>query len=374
VSFVEELRLPDLVRPFIRKIASYEGPPIHIMEVCGTHTVAIFRHGLKGLLPPAVKLLSGPGCPVCVTPNEVIDRAIALAAVPGHILVTFGDMMKVPGSYSSLAQAKAEGADVRVVYSPLESIQLARENRSKIVIFFGVGFETTAPTTAACLVEARSASLRNYFFLSAHKLVPPAIGALLTSGDVHVDGLICPGHVSAIIGSKPYEFIARDHGIGCVVTGFEPVDILQALSLLVEMRTSGRPSVVIGYRRAVRPEGNVKAQELMRTVFSVGSSVWRGIGEIPGTGLSLSDEYEGFCATRHLDVKLRPVREAAGCSCGEILRGVKSPPECRLFGTACTPEYPVGPCMVSTEGTCAAWYRYSPSTGAGSGGSSERGA
>jgi hydrogenase expression/formation protein HypD len=360
MRFVDEFRQPDLAQALASRIERYEGPPLNIMEVCGTHTVAIFRHGLRGLLPPQVRLLSGPGCPVCVTPNADIDKAIALASNSQVILATFGDMMKVPGSYSSLSQAKARGADVRVVYSALEALDMAQANPDRAVIFFGVGFETTAPTTAASLLEAERRGIRNYFFLSVHKLIPPAMKALLEAGEVRIDGFICPGHVSTIIGSRPYEFIPRDYGIPCVIAGFEPVDILQAIAMILEMRLEGRAEVAIQYRRAVRPQGNPQALETLARVFQVGGAEWRGIGTIPESGLGLGQGWEGFVAEEHFQIRTRPVRQVSACRCGEVLRGLCTPPECHLFGTGCTPEHPVGPCMVSSEGTCAAWFLFSP--------------
>lgn len=364
MRFISEFRQPALAQALAARIRKWEGTPVNIMEVCGTHTVAIFRHGLRGLLPPQVRLLSGPGCPVCVTPNAEIDRAIALASDPKVVLVTFGDMMKVPGSYSSLSEAKAGGADIRVVYSAMDALDIARHNRDRAVVFFGVGFETTAPTTAASILEADRLGLRNYFFLSVHKLVPPAMKALLEAGEVRIDGFICPGHVSAIIGSRPYDFIPRDYGIPCVIAGFEPVDILQAIAMLLKMRAEGKAEVAIQYCRAVRPEGNPQALETMARVFQVGPAEWRGIGIIPQSGLWLSKGLERFAVEEHFEVRTRPVRHVTACRCGEVLRGLCTPPQCRLFGAACTPEHPVGPCMVSSEGTCSAWLLYNPEEGA----------
>jgi hydrogenase expression/formation protein HypD len=360
MRFIEEFRQPALAQALAAKIKKYAGPPVNLMEVCGTHTVAIFRHGIRGLLPPQVRMLSGPGCPVCVTPNADIDKAIALASQPGVTLATFGDMMRVPGSYSSLAEAKAKDADVRVVYSPLEALSIAQDNPKRSVVFFGVGFETTAPTTAASILEAERLNLSNYFFFSVHKVVPPAMKALLAGGEVNIDGFICPGHVSTIIGSHPYEFISRDYGIPCVITGFEPVDILQGIAMLLEMRNEGKAEVAIQYSRAVRPEGNPKALETMAKVFQTDDANWRGLGVIPGSGLRLGPALERFDAGKHFKIKIRPPKERAACRCGEVLRAVCTPPECRMFGSGCTPEHPLGPCMVSTEGTCAAWFIYNP--------------
>jgi len=328
------------------------------MEVCGTHTVAIFRHGIRHLLPPNVNLLSGPGCPVCVTPNIEIDKAIALAGEPRVVLATYGDMFKVPGSYKSLEQAKAAGRDVRVVYSALDALSLAINNPERSVIFFAIGFETTAPGVACTILEAERAGVENFFAFVAHKLIPPAMEALVEGGEVRIDGFICPGHVSTVIGSLPYEFIPQKYGIPCVISGFEPLDILQSIDMLLEQREEGKAKVEIQYRRAVRPEGNRLAQGYMYQVFKVGSAVWRGLGEIPESGLKLHHRYQRFDAEKFFEVTMEPSREHKGCKCGEILRGLNTPPQCPLFAKACTPEHPVGPCMVSSEGSCAAWYHY----------------
>ncbi len=328
------------------------------MEFCGTHTVAIFRFGIRQVLPPTIEMLSGPGCPVCVTDNADLDKAIALAQIPGVILATFGDMMKVPGSRSSLQRVKAEGADVRLVYSTMDALKIAEENPTKSVVFLGIGFETTAPTIAASILQAEEKGLRNYFVLSFHKLCPPVIKAILDSGEVKLQGLICPGHVSAIIGSYPWEFIARDYGIPCVVSGFEPLDILQSIEMLVNQIEEGESRVEIAYRRGVRPEGNQEALKIMYEVFEPCPARWRGIGEVPNSGLKLRKEFRHFDAELAFDVDPGPTYEPRGCICGEILRGVKTPLDCRLFGKVCTPEYPVGPCMVSSEGTCSAYYLY----------------
>jgi hydrogenase expression/formation protein HypD len=328
------------------------------MEVCGTHTVAIFKGGIRQLLPEEVNLLSGPGCPVCVTSNADIDKAIGLAQDDEIILTTFGDMMKVPGSYSSLHHVKAAGADIRVVYSVLDALSMAEDNPAKSVVFFGVGFETTAPTTASAIIEAERRGIENFFFLSVHKVIPPAIRALLNSDEVHIDGFICPGHVSTIIGSLPYEFISKEYGVPCVIAGFEPLDILQAIDMLLEQIISREPRVSIQYSRAVRKEGNSIALKYLSTVFQVTESYWRGIGIIPETGLQLARQYERFDAEKVFNIITKPPKEAAGCRCGNVLRGAATPVECGLFARGCTPEHPVGPCMVSAEGTCSAWYLY----------------
>jgi len=331
---------------------------IRLMEFCGGHTVTILKHGIRQLLPPTVEMLSGPGCPVCVTANADLDKAIALAREPGVIIATFGDMLKVPGSYSSLQKVRADGADVRVVYSTLDALQIARENPERAVVFIGIGFETTAPTIAASVLQAEEEGIKNYYVLSMHKLCPPVIKALLNSGEVRLDGLICPGHVSAIIGSRPWGFAARDYGIACVVSGFEPLDVLQSVAMLVEQLEKGEPKVEIAYRRGVRPEGNLRAQELMNAVFEPSPANWRGIGVVPESGLRLRKEYQRFDAELSFDIDPGPTLEPKGCLCGDILRGVKTPIDCELFGDACTPEHPVGPCMVSSEGSCASYYHY----------------
>ena len=356
MRFIDEFRNSAVAQRVAVRIQEKKVRPVNLMEVCGTHTVAIFKHGIRQFLPNKVNMLSGPGCPVCVTPNADIDKAIALAKNAGVILTTFGDMMKVPGSYSSLHQAKAAGADIRVVYSILDALKIAESNSHKSVVFYGIGFETTAPTTAGAIIEADQLGIDNFFFLSVHKLIPPAMRALLDSDEVHIDGFICPGHVSTIIGSQPYEFIPKEYGIPCVIAGFEPLDILHAIDMLLEQIVAEEPRVDIQYRRAVREEGNPIALKYLSTVFEVTDSCWRGIGIIPESGLKLGQRYKRFDAKDVFKIVPGPPKEAAGCRCGDILRGVSTPHECRLFAEACTPEHPVGPCMVSTEGTCSAWY------------------
>jgi hydrogenase expression/formation protein HypD len=337
--------------------------PARLMEFCGGHTVAIMRNGIRQLLPPGIEMLSGPGCPVCVTANSDIDRAIALAGLPEVIITTFGDMIKVPGSHSSLQQARAAGGDIRIVYSTQDALQAARDNPHKRVVFLGVGFETTAPTIASVVLQAEKEKIGNFSVLCQLKLTPPAMRALLDLGETRLDGIICPGHVSAIIGTQPYQAYARDYGVACVVAGFEPVDILQAVEMLVRQVEDCQARVEIAYTRGVRPEGNLKARELMDNVFDTGSASWRGIGDIPQSGLKLKNEYASYDASLQFEVEIPPAREHAGCRCGEILRGVIRPLDCGLFGKACTPENPVGPCMVSSEGSCAAYYQYGESHG-----------
>jgi hydrogenase expression/formation protein HypD len=358
VRYVREFHNAGAARGLATSIERITSRPLNLMEVCGTHTVAIFRHGIRQLLPPPLSMLSGPGCPVCVTTNADIDKAIALAEQPGVTLVTFGDMMKVPGSYQSLQQVKADGSDVRVVYSPRDAVCMARDNPQRPVAFFAVGFETTVPTIAAALLEAEGLGLKNFYLISVHKLIPPAMLALLEAGEVRIDGFICPGHVSVIIGSQPYQFIPQQYGVPCVITGFEPLDVLQGIEMLLRQIAEDRAEVEIQYRRGVRPEGNPLARELVSRVFETSDADWRGLGCIPNSGLKLRPEYKRFDAEEAFAIKPPPTKEHKGCLCGDILRGVKTPPDCPLFAKICTPERPVGPCMVSSEGTCAGWYQY----------------
>ncbi len=363
MKFVDEYRNSELGKRLVEHIHKHSRRPIRLMEFCGGHTVAIFKHGIRQLLPPTIQMLSGPGCPVCVTANADLDRAIAFSKIPGVIVATFGDMLKVPGSYSSLQQAKAEGADIRVVYSAMDALKIARGNPGKSLIFLGIGFETTAPTTASSIAEAKGKGLNNYYVLSMHKLCPPVIKAILDSGEIKLDGIVCPGHVSAVIGSVPYEFVARDYKIACVVSGFEPLDILVSVAMLVDQVEKDEPKVEIAYRRGVKPEGNTTALRLMQEVFAIGEADWRGIGHIPGSGLGIREEYSHFDAGRHFSAEIAPPREHKGCICGDILRGVKTPLDCRLFRNGCNPERPVGPCMVSAEGACSTYYLYEDGVG-----------
>lgn len=358
MKFVSEFRDSQLARGLIHQIRQKSASPVRFMEFCGGHTTSIFRYGIRQILPDNIEMVSGPGCPVCVTANADLDKAIALAELPDVIVTTFGDMLKVPGSRSSLQKAKATGADVRIVYSNLDALQVARDNPQKSVVFIGVGFETTAPTVAASVLQAEESGIGNYFVLSLHKVCPPAIEAILGSGEVKLDGLICPGHVSAVIGSHPWDFVARDYGIPCVVSGFEPLDILQCILMLLVQIESGESGVEIAYRRGVHTAGNLEALRLMDKVFEPAPARWRGMGEIPESGLTFRRQYRRFDAEYAFEIDPGPACEPAGCICGEILRGVTTPLACPLFGSACTPESPVGPCMVSSEGSCSAYYLY----------------
>jgi hydrogenase expression/formation protein HypD len=329
-----------------------------LMEVCGTHTMAIYQHGIRSLLPASIRLISGPGCPVCVTPVDYVDHAVALARRPGTIVATFGDMVRVSGSSSSLLREKAMGADVRVVYSPLDAVSLAQKHPKRAVVFLGVGFETTTPTIAGSILEAKRRGVTNYLVLGAHKTIPGPMVILADDPELQVDGYLCPAHVSAIIGAEAYEPLARDHQVPCVVTGFEPLDMLQGVAMLARQIMAGEAKVEIQYSRIVKKEGNARARQILYEVFEPCDARWRGIGVIPGSGLGIREEYAAFDAARHLPVIVEESREHQGCLCGEILKGKVTPKECPLFRSACTPENPVGACMVSSEGTCAAEFKY----------------
>ncbi len=342
----------------IRQLTGRIGRPVKLMEVCGTHTVEIFRHGVRAVIPPSITLLSGPGCPVCVTSIRDVDAAIAIAKQPGVVLVTFGDMMRVPGGKQSLMEARSEGADVRVMYSPMDALKLARAEDSRQVVFFATGFETTSPLIAGTVLAAARQGAKNFSILSSHKTVPLALKALLDSPDIKVDGFILPGHVSTIIGLQPYEFVARQYRKPSVVTGFEAEEILLGISMIMRQLAAGESRVENAYPRVVNTEGNPRAMAILNEVFEPCDAYWRGIGVLPGTGLKLRDRYREFDAEARFHPETSGVLEPELCSCGDILRGVKVPTECPLFGTGCTPEDPVGPCMVSSEGSCAAYYKY----------------
>jgi len=329
-----------------------------LMEVCGTHTVAIARNGFRDIMPEGTKLVSGPGCPVCVTANVDIDRAIALARVDDVIITTFGDMIRVPGSSSSLQKEKAAGADVRVVYSPLDGLRIARENPDRQVVFIGVGFETTTPLVASAVKHADALGLENFSVFAAHKNMPNALETLVNDPEVRIDALILPGHVSTIIGARPYEFLATRYGIPGVVTGFEPVDVLEGIAMLMRQLHEGRAEIEIAYGRGVRYEGNTTALALIDEVFETCDSTWRGLGVIPDSGYRLRPAFERFDAVKRLAPVPEKTVEPKGCRCGTVLRGIITPDQCPLFGHGCSPEHPIGPCMVSSEGSCAAYYRY----------------
>ena len=333
--------------------------PVRLMEVCGTHTMAIAAAGLRSLLPENVRLLSGPGCPVCVTPAEVIDAVLALATEKNLILASYGDMIRVPGSRpgDSLQRRRALGADVRICYSPMDALDIAAQNPAKEIVFLGVGFETTAPGTAAAILSARERGLENFSVWSMLKTVEPALRALMGMEGFNVQGFLCPGHVATILGEEGFRFLPEEYGMPAVISGFEPEDILLAVYRLLRQITEGAPRLENEYPRAVRPEGNPLARRVMDACFVPRSDLWRGLGLIPASGLGLRAELAAFDAEKKFGVKIAGSAPTA-CRCGEVITGRMDPPGCPLFGGRCTPEDPVGPCMVSSEGACAAWYKY----------------
>ena len=358
MKYLSEYRDGSLAAKMAERIRALSKKPARFMEICGTHTVAIFKSGVRQVLPEHIKLISGPGCPVCVTATLDIDKSIALARIPGVIVTTFGDMVRVPGSESSLKQEKGRGADVRMVYSTMDALEIAEANPQKKVVFVGIGFETTAPTIAAAVLAAEARGISNFSVLSCHKLLPPAMDALLSGGNVDVSGFICPGHVSVVIGTNPYEIVAAQYGTPCVIIGFEPLDVLQGIYMLVSQIEAGEARVEIQYTRAVVPEGNRNALNTMHRVFEPCDAPWRGLGVIPKSGLAFREAYRAFDAEAHFDLNVPDSPEPPGCKCGDVLRGGVTPLDCKLFRKACNPENPIGPCMVSSEGTCAAYYRY----------------
>ncbi len=360
MKYVDEYRDPELARSISEEIGKLsEGRPLKFMEVCGGHTHTIYKHGVEDVLPRNIDLVHGPGCPVCVLPMGRIDDAIAIALTEGIIFTTFGDMMRVPGSNGSLLDAKAEGADVRFVYSPLDALKLARDNPDRQVVFFAIGFETTAPSTAVTLLRAQAENIQNFSVFCNHVTIIPAIKAILDSPDLRLDGFIGPGHVSMVIGMRPYNFIASRHNKPVVIAGFEPIDIIQSIYMIVKQLAEGRSQVENQYGRVVRPEGNVKGLEVMaRTMELRPFFEWRGLGFITHSALKLRAEYAPWDAELRFKVPGLRVADPKACQCGEVLKGVIKPWECRVFGTACTPETPIGTCMVSPEGACAAYFNY----------------
>lgn len=362
LKHMEEYRDVEIARGLVQRIRSVRMPSVRLMEVCGTHTVSIFRSGIRSLLPQPVQLLSGPGCPVCVTDQRDIDAFIEMSRQEDVIVATFGDLMRVPGSGSSLQKERAEGRDIRVVYSTMDALNVARKHPQKKVVFLGVGFETTAPTIAAALATAKETGQTNFFVYAANKRVPPALEALISLENVRIDGFILPGHVSVVTGLKAYQPFFDAHRVPCVVSGFEPADILQAILRLVNQIEKRAPALENAYGRAVTDEGNPKARRMMDRVFQTTNAVWRGIGKIPGSGLAIREAFSAFDAKRQFSLQVPKTEGPKGCACGEILTGAKAPPDCPLYKTRCTPENPVGPCMVSSEGTCAAYYKYHTET------------
>ena len=362
MKYVDEFRDPVVAKRLIATIeAQLEqlGRPVRIMEVCGGHTHAIFKFGLEDMLPDGIDLVHGPGCPVCVLPVGRVDDAVAIAENPDVIFATFGDAIRVPGSEKSLLQAKAGGADVRTVYSPTDALTLARNNPDKNVVFFGLGFETTTPSTALTVLLAEAEGIENFFVFSNHITIVPTIKAILDSPDQRIDGFVGPGHVSMVIGLAPYQFIAERYKRPLVVAGFEPTDVLQSISMVLAQLLDGRADIENQYRRLVKPEGNPAALTALTTVFELRPYFeWRGLGSIDHSGLQLTEEYARFDAEKKYAVPALSVADPKACQCGEVLKGVIKPWQCKVFGTACTPQRPIGACMVSSEGACAAYYNY----------------
>ena len=362
MKYVDEFRDPRKAEALlyeIQKLGNQLEKPIKIMEICGGHTHSIFKYGIEDMLPDTIELIHGPGCPVCVMPKGRLDDAIALSQNPNVIFTTFGDAMRVPGSQYSLLQARAKGADIRMVYSPLDSLKIAKENPNKEVIFFAIGFETTAPSTAFTLLQAAAENLQNFSLFANHVLVIPALKALLDNADLQLEGFIGPGHVSMVIGSNPYQFIAQEYQKPVVVSGFEPLDILQSVWMLLQQLLEGRCEVENQYNRLVQKQGNTNALAAMNQVFEVRETFeWRGLGDISHSGLKIRPEYAQFDAEVKFTIPGIKVADHKACKCGEILKGVLKPWQCKVFGTACTPETPIGTCMVSSEGACAAYYKY----------------
>jgi hydrogenase expression/formation protein HypD len=360
MKFVDEFRNGFYAKSLIKSLQNITNEKINIMEVCGTHTMSILKYGICDVLPPNIKLISGPGCPVCVTPESYIDTALKLSYIENVIIATFGDMLKVPGKISSLMKRKAEGSDIRIVYSPMDALMLAKKNPSKDIIFLSVGFETTTPMTAVTAVEAKENNINNLFFLTSHRLVPPVLKNLLEDKELNINGFLLPGHVSAIIGEKPYSFLSNDYKISGVIAGFEAVDILQSIKILLNLISSKKSKVVNGYKRIVKYEGNINALKYIKKTFKIVDSYWRGIGFISESGYELNEEYEMFDAVKHFKIEYSNYNENTGCKCGDILKGKITPLQCELFKKVCNFENPIGPCMVSSEGTCAAYYKVNP--------------
>jgi len=358
MKYIDEYRDPGYIEKIKSRISTFVSKrEIRLMEVCGTHTMAIHRFGLHLMLPENVKMLSGPGCPVCVTENSYIDTAICYAE-KGFIITTFGDMFRVPGSYSSLEEIKANGGKVEIVYSPFDSLMIAKRSPDIPVVFLSVGFETTAPGIASTVLEARKQNINNFYILPGNKLVPPALEVLLKDNKTKVDGFILPGHVSTIIGKSPYMFISDKYKVSSVISGFEPLDIVSSFVILLEMIHDNSPQILNNYKRAVRNNGNPKAVEIMCKVFQECDVEWRGIGKIKDSGLRLKDNFKEMDVRNKYPIEIPVSKENPLCRCGDILKGVSLPQDCPIFGNACTPDHPVGPCMVSSEGTCSAHYKY----------------
>jgi len=362
MKFLSEYRDRERVEQLLHEISRVTTRPWKIMEVCGGQTHGLVKNGILEMLPEKITMVHGPGCPVCVTPASVIDEAIEISKKENVVLASFGDMIRVPGTKESLLQAKARGADVRVVYSPLDAIQIAQQEKDKQIVFFGVGFESTAPAIALSVIQAKQLGLTNYFVLASHVLVPPAMEALLSDPENTVDAFLAAGHVCTIMGEKEYYPIAEKYHTPIVITGFEPVDLLQGILMAVQQLENGEAIVQNQYSRMVQTEGNASAQSLMKQVFETCNREWRGIGTIPLSGLEVNEDYSAFDARRHFSINFSSTQEITECMAGEILRGILKPVQCPHFGNRCTPEHPMGAPMVSSEGACAAYYHYHHTT------------
>ncbi|MFH1655248.1 MAG: hydrogenase formation protein HypD [Candidatus Omnitrophota bacterium] len=361
MKYIDEYRNKSIIKNLSNKIHKItpRDKRIAFMEVCGTHTQSFFKFGIGSLLPENIEILSGPGCPVCVSSQGYMDKAIEYSRLKDTIIATFGDMMRVPGTNSSLEKQKAKGASIKVVYSSLDALKIAKNNPSKKIIFLAVGFETTIPTTALTILQAKKEKINNFFVLCSHKLIPPAMEIIASDKKLNLQGFICPGHVSVIIGSRPYEKVAKDFGIPCVVAGFEPLDLLESLLYLVEQVNKKKSEVIIQYRRVVKKEGNPQAKRIVSGIFDVCDSDWRGLGIIKKSALRLKKEFSSFDAERKIPVKIKQIKTLkTKCLCGEVLKGKIRPPKCPSFAKACSPKNPLGPCMVSVEGTCGIYYRH----------------
>lgn len=358
MKYVDEFRDSSLARPLVAELKKSVTKPLRVMEVCGSHTMAIFRDGLRSILPDGFDLISGPGCPVCVTSAPHMDAFIGMADLPNVRVAIFGDLFRVPGTNSSLAHASSRGATVDIVYSPMDALELAIKNPDDEVVFLGVGFETTTPGIAATIMSAKVRNVENFTVFSTHKVMPPPLIALLDDPNLKIDGLLCPGHVSSIIGAGAYQPLVDKYGLACVVAGFETADLLNGLILLARQVGSGNLKVENTYPRAVTWEGNPRAQKMVEQIFEPTDMEWRGLGVIPASGLAIREEYAEFDAEKRFNITLPKAEEAKGCLCGEILKGINVPPQCPLFDVRCSPSHPIGPCMVSSEGTCAAYHKY----------------
>ena len=358
MKYIDEYRDRNLVRTIVNRIEQYDDREYTFMEVCGSHTMAIHRFGIPALLPSNIRLKSGPGCPVCVTGKSYIDQSIAYARMEDVIVCSYGDLLRVPGTHSSLYREQATGRDVRTVYSLLDALSIARDHPEKRIVFLAIGFETTAPGSAAGILQAEHTGLKNFFIFSSHKVMPPAMNAI-AENRVKIDGYLCPGHVSTITGTAIYAHLPEKYHAACVISGFEPVDIMLSIWMLLEQVEQNMPRVEIQYKRAVKPEGNRKAREYMNQVFEFRDDWWRGLGILKKSGLRLRRDYAHFDAEHVIPVKADTDESDHGCICGDILSGLKEPVDCVLFGSSCTPVNPVGACMVSSEGACQAYYKYS---------------